>query len=65
MRIKGVNKVENILLRDFKQDSNKMGISGLSFLRMFGVYRGSVPKSSEDGKSLLKSNQPSAPGLVK
>ena len=65
MRIKRVNTVENILLRDFKQNNNKVGISDLSLLRMFSVYRGSVPKSSEEGKSLLKSSQQSAPGSVK
>ena len=65
MRIKRVNTVENILLRDFKQNSNKVGISDLSLLRMFGVYRGSVPKSLAVGKSLLKNSQPSAPGSVK
>ena len=65
MRIKRVNTVENILLRDFKQNNNKVGISDLSLLRMFGVYRGSMPKSSAEGKSLLKSSQQSAPGSVK
>ena len=65
MRIKRVNIVENILLRDFKQNNNKVGISDLSLLRMFGVYRGSVPKSLAEGSSLVKGGRPSVLGSVK
>ena len=65
MRIKRVNTIENILLRDFKQNNNKVGISDLSLLRMFGVYRGSVPKSLAEGSSLVKGGQPSVPGSIK
>lgn len=65
MRIKRVNTVGDILLRDFKQNNNKVGISDLSLLRMFSVYRDSVPKSSTEGSSLVKGGQPSVPGFVK
>ena len=66
MRINRVNTtVKNILLRDFKQNNNKVGISDLSLLRMFSVYRGSVPKSLAEGSSLVKGGQPSVPGSVK
>ena len=64
MRIKRINTVKNILLRNFKQNNNKVGISELSLLRMFSIYRGSVPKSSAEGSSLMKGGQPSVPGSV-
>ena len=65
MRIKKVNTVGDILLRDFKQNNNKVGISDLSLLRMFSVYRDSVTKPSTESSSLVKGGQPSVPGSVK